>query len=86
MHVKTPIQTIRLRARVRALALSPDGSRLYSASGDKTVKAWDTATGQCVATYEGHRDWVRALAISPDGSPLYSGSDDRTVKVWDTAQ
>ena len=32
----------------------PDGRRVVSASADKTLKVWDVATGECVATLEGH--------------------------------
>ena len=35
---------------VNSIAWSPDGSRLASASGDKTVRIWNPATGQSVST------------------------------------
>ena len=37
----------------------PDGRRVVSASDDKTLKVWDVATGECVATLQGHSDSVR---------------------------
>ena len=40
----------------------PDGRRVVSASGDKTLKVWDVATGKCVATLEGHSGIVRRAA------------------------
>ena len=40
----------------------PDGRRLVSGSGDSTLKVWDVATGECVATLEGHSNWVRRAA------------------------
>ena len=44
---------------------------------------WDTLTGSCVRTLEGHGDWVNSVCTSPDGSHIISGSYDATVKVWD---
>ena len=40
----------------------PDGRRVISASDDGTLKVWDVATGECVATLEGHTDSVRCAA------------------------
>ena len=40
----------------------PDGRRVVSGSGDWTLKVWDVATGECVATLEGHSDAVRCAA------------------------
>ena len=37
----------------------PDGRRVVSASDDGTLKVWDVATGECVATLEGHSSGVR---------------------------
>ncbi|WP_235112848.1 WD40 repeat domain-containing protein [Acaryochloris sp. 'Moss Beach'] len=67
--------------RVNALAYSPDGSTLATASSDKTVKLW-SKEGSLLTTLEGHTDVVNALAYSPDGSTLATASDDKTVKLW----
>ena len=40
----------------------PDGRRVVSGSFDETLKVWDVATGECVATLEGHSNWVRRAA------------------------
>ena len=32
----------------------PDGRRVVSGSKDNTLKVWDVATGECVATLKGH--------------------------------
>ena len=37
----------------------PDGRRVVSGSEDKTLKVWDVATGECVATLKGHSMAVR---------------------------
>ena len=68
---------------VTAVAFSPDGSTVASASYDRTVKLWDARSGEERQTLKGHDDSVTAVAFSPDGSTVASASDDQTVKLWD---
>jgi RNA polymerase sigma factor (sigma-70 family) len=68
---------------VSAVAFSPDGRFLASASHDETVKLWETATGRLKTTLKGHSDRVFSVAFSPDGKTLASASADRTVRFWD---
>ncbi len=41
-------------AQVTGLAFSPDGRRLASSSGDRTVRIWDPVFGQGVLVLRGH--------------------------------
>jgi WD40 repeat protein len=51
------------------------GQKLLSASGDRSIKLWDTHDGKCLGTLNGHGDCVRALALLPDGSFVSAGND-----------
>ncbi|HYT89758.1 MAG TPA: hypothetical protein VEL76_13705 [Gemmataceae bacterium] len=70
---------------VSALAFTPDGKTLISASGDRLIRLWDPAASKEVHRLEGHTAAVVSLALTPDGKRLASGGADRTVRVWDLA-
>ncbi|KAJ6609487.1 hypothetical protein B0H10DRAFT_476635 [Mycena sp. CBHHK59/15] len=70
---------------VTTVVFSPDGSRIASSSGDRTVRIWSVATGQQERELVGHTDYVNTVAFSPDGSRIVSGSDDKTVRIWSVA-
>src|SRR5437868_1516869 len=55
-----------------------------SSCGDKTIRVWNTATGQHLATYKVHTDMVSDLAWSPDSRFLATANPDATAHIWDT--
>ncbi|MCO6456805.1 MAG: protein kinase [Pirellulaceae bacterium] len=65
-----------------AVAFSPDGATLASASRDGTVKLWRAADGTLIRTLFGHAGSVQHVAFSPDGQRLASASSDRTARIW----
>jgi WD40 repeat protein/serine/threonine protein kinase len=75
----------RCRLGVRLVAISPDGQKATTASGDGVVRLWNAATGQPIGSPFGHRSPINALAFSPDGRILATGSEDGKACLWDTA-
>src|SRR5262249_22307325 len=69
--------------KINAIAFHPDGRRFVSASSDRTVRLWETATGRCLHVFEGHTDEVFAAAFHPDGTRIASAGRDRAVWLWD---
>jgi len=69
---------------VNAIALSPDGKTLVSASFG-TIRMWNVKTGLLVRTLNGvhSQKSVKSLAVSPDGSIFASGGDDNNLILWD---
>jgi hypothetical protein len=68
---------------VNSAAFSPDGTRVVTASDDKTARVWDAKTGAALATLSGHTNAVLSAAFSPDGTRVVTGSYDDTARVWD---
>jgi WD40 repeat protein len=70
-------------ASVHDVAFSRDGKLVASASADRTVKVWETASAQVIRTFEGHSDWITAVLFSWDITMVVSASVDRTIRLWD---
>ena len=70
---------------IRALAWSPNGTRLASATDTSVVEIWNASTGKSERFYTHHTGSLRALAWSPDGQWLASAGEDRTVHIWNAA-
>lgn len=68
---------------VMSVAFAPDGKTLASGCRDKTIRLWDTVTGELQRTLEGHEADVYSVAFAPDGQTLASGSGDHTIRIWD---
>ena len=69
---------------VIAVAVSADGHRILTGSGDRTARMWDAATGKFLFELE-HSNPVCSLAFSPDSQRILTASFDPTPRVWDSA-
>jgi len=72
-------------APIAALAVSPDGATLASASWDRTVRLWPLAGGGAPRVLEGHQQNVNGVAFMPEGRALVSAGYDATVRIWPLA-
>ena len=68
-------------APIAALAVSPDGATLASASWDQTLRLWPLAGG-APRVLEGHTQNVNGVAFAADGRTLVSVSYDQSVRIW----
>ncbi|KAJ5714325.1 uncharacterized protein N7483_011506, partial [Penicillium malachiteum] len=64
------------------VAFSPDGQLLASASEDKTVRLWHSATGKLHRILRGHLDGIHCIVFSSDGRLAFA-SGDGTARIWE---
>lgn len=69
-------------AELTVARLSPDGTRIVTASLDKTARLWTSETSEPLLSLQ-HEATVTWAEFSPDGKMLATCSEDKTVRLWD---
>jgi WD40 repeat protein len=72
-------------AAVYCCAFSPTGDKFCTASRDRSVRVWNTATGTCTTMRGGHNGFVLSCDFSPNGTYIVSSGDDCSIKVWNVS-
>lgn len=67
---------------IDGLAFSPKGEQFASASADRTVKVWDTASLKLLCSQEGHPGGVLSVAFSSNGQKMASVDAGGNVNYW----
>ncbi|CAA3014152.1 denticleless protein homolog A isoform X2 [Olea europaea var. sylvestris] len=62
-----------------------DDTNLLTASGDQSIKVWDTQEKKCIRALMGHTGSVKSISSHPTNQDLVaSGSRDGSFALWDT--
>ncbi len=64
-------------------ALSKNGSKLLTGSGDRAAHLYDANTGKLLKVFKGHRDIIWDVGFSNDESKIVTSSSDGSVRIWD---
>ena len=56
------------------------GTKILTASVDRTAKVWDNKTGDCKQTLEGHTDEVFCASFNYEGDILITGKCGKKLK------
>jgi WD40 repeat protein len=75
---------IAFQEAVTAAALSPDGSRVVTATG-MVARMWDARTGAAIGEPLRHSDQVRSVTFADDGGRIATASGT-SVQMWDVAR
>ena len=67
---------------VTCLKYSKQGSRLVTGSKDRTVRIWDTVSGDSIGTALRHVSGVTSVDIDARARFVVSACDDGTVRLW----
>ncbi|KAI8371985.1 WD40-repeat-containing domain protein [Choanephora cucurbitarum] len=64
-----------------------DTEYIVTGSEDKTIRVWDTATGDCLKEIKGHAMRIKSVSVLETGNRkiLISASSDGMIKCWDLA-
>ncbi len=66
---------------VSSANFSPDGTKIVTASADKTARVWDLQ-GNLLKKLSGHTDLVNTANFNHDGTKIVTASADKTARVW----
>jgi WD40 repeat protein len=93
---KTGTEILTLRGHhgaVMSASFSPDGTRIVTASFDRTARVWDARTGAELRVIKGHTGEVWSASFTPNGKHVVTGGVERNaaqtpnawsaIKVWD---
>jgi telomerase protein component 1 len=84
--VSTPHRVLKTlvghKGSISAVAMSPNGLAIASASRDQTVAIWDALSGKLISSLSCHYKPVLSVAYSWDGQFLATTSADCTVRVF----
>ncbi|KAI5854194.1 WD40-repeat-containing domain protein [Tricharina praecox] len=71
---------------VYCVKFSHDGTKMASASKDKTIIIWDVKSFMPLCVLEGHTKDVTYVEWSPADTRLVSCSRDKTARLWDITE
>jgi RNA polymerase sigma factor (sigma-70 family) len=69
-------------AGITAAAFAPDGAKVFTMGRDRTLRAWDAATGK--ELFRASTEPADCLAVAPEGNALFAGGPNAgTIRVFD---
>lgn len=70
------------QSEVNTFQFSPSMEHIVAGYKDGSIKLWKVATGEEIASLNGHTARVTSVCYSADGTHIVSSSGDGTIKLW----
>lgn len=67
----------------KAVAFSPDGSRIATGSTDGLIRFWDSASPKVLAEFEWKLGSISGVVFAPDGLRAAACGANKSIVVWD---
>ena len=83
LHTGKTVSSWKTTGNVRALAVTPDGSKVLCGSSSYDVEIWDVETGRQLAVLDNNEGAIYAFAITPDGRYVICADDGGGISIWD---
>jgi WD40 repeat protein len=68
---------------LRAVAFTPDATRVVTSGDDGRARVWDVKSGRKLLTLIGDQQAIFFSTYSPDGNLIVTAGMDRVAKLWD---
>ena len=63
---------------ISKVTFNPQGSKILTASSDRSCKLWSADTGTLIQNLVGHEDEIFSCAFNYEGDTIITGSKDNT--------
>jgi WD40 repeat protein len=77
------LNQVQFSTPVEALAITPDGNAIATATGEGQIQVWDALTGKIFLSIESTGLKALDLAFSPDGKHLAATRLDGAIQIWE---
>jgi WD40 repeat protein len=61
-----------------------EGTDVLTCSCDKTIRRWNSLTGECLKIYEGHTGRFTSILYDEATKRIFAPSNDNTIVVWNS--
>ncbi|RDA84734.1 hypothetical protein CP532_5239 [Ophiocordyceps camponoti-leonardi (nom. inval.)] len=82
-RTKKAAEHIQTNFPITAIAISEDGTQVFSGGIDNDIRVWDLRKKSLKYSLLGHTDTIMSVRLSRDDESLASYAMDSTVRTWD---